>query len=90
MEAPPGFEPGMEVLQDHPRSFSRDRYDGESGLKSYRLIVIRESALGAHRVWRWSKLARIGSPPEPFGWLAAEAQQAPYGSVRSLSGKSIP
>jgi hypothetical protein len=24
MEAPPGFEPGMEVLQGHPRSFSRD------------------------------------------------------------------
>jgi hypothetical protein len=25
LEAPPGFEPGMEVLQGHPRSFSRDR-----------------------------------------------------------------
>ena len=66
-EAPPGFEPGMEVLQGHPRLFSRDRHDGESGLKSYRLIVIRESALGAHRVWGWSKLVGIGSPRAQFG-----------------------
>jgi hypothetical protein len=24
LEAPPGFEPGMEVLQGHPRSFSQN------------------------------------------------------------------
>jgi hypothetical protein len=29
-EAPPGFEPGMEVLQGHPRWFSRDRLERRS------------------------------------------------------------
>jgi hypothetical protein len=62
LEAPPGFEPGMEVLQSHPRSFSYDPRDRESGLKWHAVIAVRESAHGAHRVWRWLKLARIGSP----------------------------
>jgi hypothetical protein len=50
LEAPPGFEPGMEVLQGHPRSFSRGRGDEGSRVKLRGLSAMRESSQCAHRV----------------------------------------
>jgi hypothetical protein len=71
LEAPPGFEPGMEVLQGHPRSFSRDHPDRRSGLNLHGLSAIRQAILGAHRVWRWLKLGSVGSSRAQFGHSSA-------------------
>src|SRR4029079_6746808 len=47
LEAPPGFEPGMEVLQSHPRSLSCDR----------RFVRLRGNSLGLR--WMRRSSARV-------------------------------
>jgi hypothetical protein len=41
LEAPPGFEPGMEVLQGHPRSFFVNRFPGRSRQNSHHVSRLR-------------------------------------------------
>jgi hypothetical protein len=66
---------GVEVLQGHPRSFSRDHRDGRSGLNLHGLSAIREAILGAHRV----ALAENGSI-----WIVAGTVRAQLGSSRPV------
>jgi len=67
LEAPPGFEPGMEVLQGHPRSLPHDRSPGRSRWNSHLLNRMHRSPLPAHHVQRWLKLGSVCSWRAQFG-----------------------
>jgi hypothetical protein len=67
LEAPPGFEPGMEVLQGHPRLFRPDPHFASPPRKSHLLNQMRRLPHKRHRVWRWLKLAGLRSSRAQFG-----------------------
>jgi hypothetical protein len=73
LEAPPGFEPGVEVLQGHPRSFLRDGSFELSRPKSHSLNRLRRSLVRAHRGCRWLKLGAVGSRRAQFGHSSTSA-----------------
>ena len=66
LEAPPGFEPGMEVLQGHPQSFLADPHLASSPPKSQLLNRMGRSSVRTHRGWRWLGVAAVGSSRAQF------------------------
>ena len=67
MEAPPGFEPGMEVLQGHLRLFSRERSLAAPLRNPTCSIDCADFSLRPHRVRRWLNLDSVGSPRTQSG-----------------------
>ncbi len=72
LEAPPGFEPGMEVLQGHPRWFRVTAASAEHTGNHACSIGCHQSPVPRYRVWRWPQLVLVGSPRAQFGHMPTE------------------
>jgi hypothetical protein len=64
----------MEVLQGHPRSFSRERSFKTLLRKSHVLNLLHRFAQRGHPVWLWLKLAIVGSSRAQFGHSATQPE----------------
>ena len=86
LEAPPGFEPGMEVLQGHPRVVFADFLN--------RVILAKIGSSQSHRSIRqsarsWVALPEIGWRQLAAGTFRAQLMQKTFEAPLSCSGPAI-